>query len=447
MESTIGRGPVCSRRALVALAGLGLVEAATCGLHPEAALALGPTASVNGLVTELPAFMAGRKFEIDGNDGWCAEPWKSSDAYPDGPHDFPASSQIIQAGDGDEQMMRAGIWYALAGGAGKIADFWPANTSGLSDDLWRYAVMHGYVARCWDGEPEGMGGGGDLIRAGVQHVWDLVWPHRGESFPGLEVFSVIPAGAPSGTQHLIGYHYTPTGSLSLTKASADTAVTSGNPCYSLAGITYGVFSDEALASRVGTLTCAADGTTGELTLAPGPYWVKEDAAGADKGMGYLVDSERHRVEVASGTGAKAAVSDVPIMAPLPPLAKADVETVDSQGQATLSGARLRLDYYAGLYAGADAIAAAQAVAAATATWETGADGTVDAGTTAPVEGAWPWTAGEGDAVTYRMPLGTLSVTEVAAPGGYLVDTVVRVVTVEDDGTHTGSLRRTSHPAA
>ena len=81
-----------------------------------------------------------------------------------------------------------------------------------------------------------------------------------------------------------GGNYTPTGTAKLKKESANPELTNGNPCYSLAGAEFGVYSSASLsgASRVGTFTTDANGDSNTLTLNAGDYYV------AGRSLGPLV---------------------------------------------------------------------------------------------------------------------------------------------------------------
>ena len=86
------------------------------------------------------------------------------------------------------------------------------------------------------------------------------------------------------------------GHLNLHKESSDPAGTSGNPNYSLAGATYGVYSDAGCTSRVATLTTGADGWTNTVDLYSGTYYVREDGAST----GFAVCTDTHTVTVTVG---------------------------------------------------------------------------------------------------------------------------------------------------
>lgn len=97
------------------------------------------------------------------------------------------------------------------------------------------------------------------------------------------------------------------GTLSLAKVSSQPAVTADNPCYSLEGARYGVYSDSSCETLVETLVTAADGTTEELTLAPGTYYVKELEASS----GYLLDPEIHETSVEAGAPNSLELTETP----------------------------------------------------------------------------------------------------------------------------------------
>ena len=81
---------------------------------------------------------------------------------------------------------------------------------------WVYQNVLGYNAN------------GDLVN-GQATLPILCWSTAPASF---KVY-ILSTG--SATQNILGYEYTPTGTVSLSKTSANTGITSGNSCYSLAG--------------------------------------------------------------------------------------------------------------------------------------------------------------------------------------------------------------------
>ena len=97
----------------------------------------------------------------------------------------------------------------------------------------------------------------------------------------------------------------PTGQLTLTKSSANPALTDGNSCYSLAGAEYTV--KDSSGTEVGTLKVDADGAANTLTVNAGPYTAQETVAP----KGYALDPTVYRVNVTSGQTTTLRVTDLP----------------------------------------------------------------------------------------------------------------------------------------
>lgn len=135
-----------------------------------------------------------------------------------------------------------------------------------------------------------------------------------------------------------------TGNLKLKKASGNEAITAGNECYSLAGATYGVYSDEGCSNEVATLTTGEDGASNEVELHQGTYWVKEKTPG----KGYALDDEAHRVDVQAGQTSEVTSSEPAKNDPFGLyIKKQDMDGRDDpQGDATLEGAEFEVKFYA-----------------------------------------------------------------------------------------------------
>ena len=82
--------------------------------------------------------------------------------------------------------------------------------------------------------------------------------------------------------------------------------------YSLAGATYGVYSDSGLTQNVGTFTTNANGVSNTVALKPATYYVKETKAP----NGYKVDPKVYSVTVTAGQTATVNVADEPLFDPL-----------------------------------------------------------------------------------------------------------------------------------
>ena len=210
------------------------------------------------------------------------------------------------------------------------------------------------------------------------------------------------------------------GNAKLQKVSSNTSITDGNGNYSIAGATYGVFSDKDCTKQLATLTTDENGNTDVVEVKAGTVYIKELSAPA----GYKVDKTVYSLKVEAGKTATLKVSDTPkVTDTLIELFKIDMETQkdNPQGNASLAGAEFTWKYYAGFY-NKDNLPAE-----ATRTWvtktiaETDSDGTTHYITkladTYKVSGD-SFYMQDGKAV---LPLGTLTVEETKAPNGYLLD--------------------------
>lgn len=227
----------------------------------------------------------------------------------------------------------------------------------------------------------------------------------------------------TGTQCLMTFHNK--GKLKLKKASSNPGISDNNPCYSLEGATYGVYSDSGCTQQVGTLTCNASGDSNVIDIAPGTYYVKETKAGKS----YALDEGIHQVNVSGGQTATVNVTDAPQNDPADMLvAKVDSETGKASplGAGTLAGAEFTVKYYDGFYTQENL------PENATRTWVLKTDakgrtsllGAQNKPDTYLVSGDSLYTSTDGYAT---LPIGTVSVQETKAPQGYLLsDSTVHV---------------------
>lgn len=151
----------------------------------------------------------------------------------------------------------------------------------------------------------------------------------------------------NGTQVL--FFVSRSGSLKITKTSANTKITDGNTtCYDLTGAEHTVYSDKEATKEVGKVTLDGNGA-GELSgIKAGTYYVKETKAP----KGYALDEETHEVTIASGKTTELAVKDVPQNDPaFMKVQKVDAETgkASALGAGTLAGAEFTVSYYDGFY--------------------------------------------------------------------------------------------------
>ena len=220
----------------------------------------------------------------------------------------------------------------------------------------------------------------------------------------------------TGTQCLITFHNK--GKLKLKKASSKRGISDNNPCYSLEGATYGVYSDSGCTQQVGTLTCNASGDSNVIDIAPGTYYVKETKAGKS----YALDEGIHQVNVSGGQTATVNVTDAPQNDPADMLvAKVDSETGKASplGAGMLAGAEFTVKYYDGFYTQENL------PEKATRTWvlKTDENGRTSLARVTLdkdkyfVSGDSFYTSTNGN---ITLPIGTVTIQETKAPSGYLL---------------------------
>ena len=210
------------------------------------------------------------------------------------------------------------------------------------------------------------------------------------------------------------------GNAKIQKSSSNTTVTKDNDCYTIAGATYGLYSDKECKKSVGTLIVDANGNSEAIEVRAGTVYIKELTAPA----GYQLDKTVCSLSVKAGETATLKVSDTPkVTDTLIDLFKIDMETgkATAQGNASLEGAEFVWKYYDGFY-NKDNLPAE-----ATRTWTTktiaekDSDGTVHyvsrLADTYKVSGDSFYTQDGKNC----LPLGTITVEESKAPNGYLLE--------------------------
>lgn len=204
------------------------------------------------------------------------------------------------------------------------------------------------------------------------------------------------------------------------KSTTNTDISQSNDLYSFASAKYTIYSDKGLTKEVATLTTDKDGNTDTIEVRAGTYYAKETEAPA----GFQIDETVYSLTVKAGETSTLKVSDTPkATTTLIDLFKIDMETGKStpQGNTSLEGATFEWKYYDGYYTKDNL------PAEATRTWttktiaETDSDGTIHYVTR--LDEAYKVS---GDSFYTQnnisvLPLGTITVEEVNAPNGYLLD--------------------------
>lgn len=210
------------------------------------------------------------------------------------------------------------------------------------------------------------------------------------------------------------------GNAKVKKDTANASVTDGNALYSIAGATFGVFSDKNCNNQIGALTTDENGDTNEVEVTAGMVYIKELSAP----KGYKLDTTVYSLTVEAGKTAVLSVADIPkVTETLVDLFKIDMETgkATAQGSAALEGAEFTWRYYDGLYTKDNL------PEQATRTWvtKTVAEKNSDESIRYVTKLAEDYKV-SGDAFYTQdeknvLPLGTLTVEETKAPDGYLLD--------------------------
>ena len=209
------------------------------------------------------------------------------------------------------------------------------------------------------------------------------------------------------------------GNTKLQKTSTNANITDGNGIYSIAGATYGVYSDKHCTKQLATLTTDTSGNAEAVEVRATTVYIKELSAPA----GFKIDKTVYSLSVEAGKTATLKVSDTPkVTDTLIELFKIDMETQKSnpQGNASLEGAEFTWNFYAGYYNKNNL------PAQPTRTWvtktiaEKDSDGAIHYITRLAdkykVSGDSFYTQ-DGKNV---LPLGTLTVEETKSPSGYLL---------------------------
>ena len=373
------------------------------------------------------------KMYAGGNYAYCVQPSKKTPQSGTYEKHYDVENYVSNAGDETQALQSRNLAYYCWGAPGFNASYFPStwyDGSAMDDDKYialshimlsflvsydEVGSMHGCNSsfKNWVYQNVlGYNAKGDLVN-GQATLPILCWSTAPASF---KVY-ILSTG--SATQNILGYEYTPTGTVSLSKTSANTGITSGNSCYSLAGAVYGIYSDAGCSAQVTTLTTDAGGNAAAVSLNAGTYYYKELTAPA----GYALDSSVQSFTVTDGQNTALSVSDTPTNDPVAiTLTKIDSATGEAaQGGASLEGAEFTVKYYAGFYN------AGNLPANATRTWVIKTKKITSGDKTAyitrlaneyKVSGDDFYTNASGTAV---LPLGTLSIEETKAPEGYKLD--------------------------
>ena len=212
-----------------------------------------------------------------------------------------------------------------------------------------------------------------------------------------------------------------TAQCTLTKTSANTAITDSNSSYSFTNITYGLYTTSACTTLAkttsnanATFTVKANGVSNTLTMWPGTYYLKEISVPAT--CGYSLSTAVQTVTLAGGDNKSISATDTPLYDTV----GITIQKVSKDGGTyNLSNAEYTVKYYAGQYT------KSSLPATPSATWviKTTNSGNrylaaLDDNHIVSGSGAKYGKESNG---TYRLPLGTITIEETKAPAGFQLE--------------------------
>lgn len=353
------------------------------------------------------------RFSVDGKPAYCLEPLKAT------PESGSYEAEMLETGD-----LRKGLYYAY-GGPGHSAyveKFGYLGSGEGYDENREYCMSHCILSYLYSGSPDAFTGLTDSeAQVLMAHIGQML------SMPDPpEAFCAFVFGTGSG-QAMGGSGKDRTGMLELYKESDRTDWTEGNPCYSLKGAVFGVYSPGAQAPLY-EITTDENGYGRIEELPIGTYEIAE----IKSPEGFALDKARYTVTVGDGEVCRYRCVDQAQNHPLETvLIKIDSETGEqsAQGSGSLAGAEFEVKWYAGYYESdpaADGIAARKS-------WilRTDDKGRLLLSDEAKVSGDEFFRNSSGE---ITLPLGTAVIRETKAPEGYLLndEVLVRQITPSGD---------------
>ena len=354
------------------------------------------------------------RFSVDGKPAYCLEPLKAT------PESGSYEAEMLETGD-----LRKGLYYAY-GGPGHSAyveKFGYLGSGEGYDENREYCMSHCILSYLYSGSPDAFTGLTDSeAQVLMAHIGQML------SMPDPpEAFCAFVFGTGSG-QAMGGSGKDRTGMLELYKESDRTDWTEGNPCYSLEGAVFGVYSPGAQAPLYEITT--DDNGYGRIEKLPiGTYEIAE----IKSPEGFALDKARYTVTVGEGEVCRYRCVEQAQNHPLETvLIKIDSETGEqsAQGCGSLAGAEFEVKWYAGYYESdpaADGITARKS-------WilRTDDKGRLLLSDEAKVSGDEFFRNSSGE---ITLPLGTAVIRETKAPEGYLLndEVFVRQITPSGDG--------------
>lgn len=195
------------------------------------------------------------EFAVDGKLAFCLEYAKTT---PPAGTATGTPTEITNSG------VKAAMYYGYNGPAAAQYSF-----SSTSQAVLVTATLSSYY---YSGQsPFSSATSGNAQSTGFTAFHNFVEAHKASVPSSFKAYAVSTG---SNTQHLGYWTYAPTGTMYLTKTSANTAMTDNNSCYSLGNAVYGVYSNSACTTKVkvGTLTTGTNGVSNPISVNEGTYY-------------------------------------------------------------------------------------------------------------------------------------------------------------------------------
>lgn len=245
----------------------------------------------------------------------------------------------------------------------------------------------------------------------------------------LSLWMALPKSEKNCDSYIIYRGLISTGTLTVTKDSAQHEITDGNRCYSLAGTQYGLYSGNTL---IGTLSVNENGKASLHNVPFGKYILKEIAAGE----GYAIDDREYEI-VIDKTVVSMELEDRPQVNPVTKIiCKIDEEihtawNEENRGQyaATLEGALYSVCYYDGYFDDNTDFNDLEPVRSWVISTDKSGQAVLDEDSV--ISGDPLYYSSDGKV---SFPLGTVVIHEMQAPEGYVLDKTKHIVHVTSSGT-------------
>ena len=219
----------------------------------------------------------------------------------------------------------------------------------------------------------------------------------------------------------------PTGTVKITKSSANTTITNGNSCYSLAGAQYGIYTNSGCTTLAkdasgnnAILTTTATGASNTITINAGNYWIKEIKASPGYGLaaGTYAITVTNNGNISLSSANSNIFAEPPLNDPMSIIIQKTPATEYADANFDMSGAQYTIKYYAGQYT-KDNLPTSPATTWVIETKKVGnnyvarlADGYVVSGSAV---------YGKNASGQYIIPLGTVTIQETKAPTGFKIE--------------------------